>query len=98
MKQHIIKFRVTKLEQAIIKKKAKDSGIAVSELLRRLALDYKLTSKLSPEEIEVYKTLTNFSTNFTRISNLFKLGDVEGLKKETLETSRIIREHLMKLK
>ena len=98
MKQHIIKFRVSKLEQAIIKKKAKDSGIAVSELLRRLALDYKLTSKLSPEEIEVYKTLANFSTNFTRISNLFKLGDVEGLKKETLETSRIIREHLMKLK
>lgn len=98
MKQHIIKFRVTKLEQAIIKKKAKDSGIAVSELLRRLALDYKLTSKLSPEEIEVYKTLTNFSTNFTRISNLFKLGDVDGFKKETLETSRIIREHLMKLK
>lgn len=98
MKQHIIKFRVTKLEQAIIKKKAKDSGIAVSELLRRLALDYKLTSKLSPEEIEVYKTLTNFSTSFTRISNLFKLGDVDGFKKETLETSRIIREHLMKLK
>lgn len=98
MKQHIIKFRVTKLEQAIIKKKAKDSGIAVSELLRRLALDYKLTSKLSPEEIEVYKTLTNFSTNFTRVSNLFKLGDVDGFKKETLETSRIIREHLMKLK
>ena len=85
MKQHIIKFRVTKLEQAIIKKKAKDSGIAVSELLRRLALGYKLTSKLSPEEIEVYKTLANFSSNFTRISNLFKLGDVEGFKKETLE-------------
>ena len=98
MKQHIIKFRVSKLEQAIIKKKAKDSGMAVSELLRRLVLGYKLTSKLSPEEIEVYKTLTIFSSNFTRISNLFKLGDVDGFKKETLETSRIIREHLMKLK
>ncbi len=98
MKQHIMKFRVSKLEQAIIKKKAKDSGMAVSELLRRLALGYKLTSKLSTEEIEVYKILTNFSSNFTRISNLFKLGDVDGFKKETLETSRIIREHLMKLK
>ncbi len=98
MKQYIIKFRVSKLEQAIIKKKAKDSGMAVSELLRRLALGYKLTSKLSTEEIEIYKTLTTFSSNFTRISNLFKLGDVDGFKKETLETSRIIREHLMKLK
>ena len=98
MKQHIIKFRVSKLEQAVIKKKAKDSGIAVSELLRRLVLGYKLTSKLSTEEIEIYKTLTTFSSNFTRISNLFKLGDVDGFKKETLETSRIIREHLMKLK
>lgn len=98
MKQHIIKFRVSKLEQAIIKKKAKDAGIAVSELLRRLALDYKLTSKLSTEEIEVYKTLTTFSSNFARIGNLFKLGDVEGVKKEALEASKLIREHLMKLK
>lgn len=98
MKQHIIKFRVSKLEQAIIKKKAEDSGMAVSELLRKLALGYKLTSKLSSEEIEIYKTLTTLSSNFTRITNLFKLGDVDGFKKETLETSRIIREHLMKLK
>ena len=98
MRNYIIKLRVSKIEQALIKKKAKDAGITVSELLRSLALDYKLTSKLSTEEIEVYKTLTTFSSNFARISNLFKLGDVDGFKNETLETSRIIREHLMKLK
>jgi len=98
MRNYIIKLRVSKIEQALIKKKAKDAGITVSELLRSLALDYKLTSKLSTEEIEVYKTLTTFSSNFARISNLSKLGDVDGFKNETLETSRIIREHLMKLK
>lgn len=97
-KQYIIKARVTKLEQRIISNKAKDAGITVSELLRGLALDYKLTSKLNAEEIEVYKTLSILSLNFIRISNLFKLGDIDGFKKETLETSRIIRKHLMKLK
>lgn len=98
MRNYIIKLRVSKIEQALIKKKAKDAGIPVSELLRGLALDYKLTSKLSAEEIEVYKTLTTFSLNFARIGNLFKLGDVEGVKKEALEASKLIREHLMKLK
>ena len=53
---------------------------------------------LTDDEIECYKNLSKYADNFRRISNLFKLGDVTGMKKETLETSRLIKKHLEKLK
>ena len=84
MKNDLIKFRVSKIENLIIKKKAEDSGVTVSELMRGLVFDYKLSHK--------------YADNFRRISNLFKLGDIDGFKKETLEASKQIREHLIKFK
>ena len=98
MKNYIIKFRVSKIEHAVITKKAEEAGISVSELLRGLAFNYKFSPRFTPEELEIYKTLSKFSNNFTRISNLFKNGDVEGMKTETLKAADEIREHLLKLK
>ncbi len=98
MKDNLIKFRVSKIENLIIKKKALNSGISVSELMRGLALDYKLSNKLTPEEIECYQLLSKYADSFRRISNLFKLGDTTGVKEVSIETSKIIREHLLKLK
>jgi hypothetical protein len=98
MKNKIIKFRVSHMENLIIKDKANKSGVTVSELTRGLLFNYKLSSKLTPDEIECYQTLSKYSDNFRRISNLFKLGDTDGFKKECLETSASIRQHLLKLK
>ncbi|MEB3801743.1 mobilization protein [Flavobacterium columnare] len=98
MKDNLIKFRVSKIENLIIKKKASNSGISVSELMRGLVLDYKLSNKLTPEEIECYQLLSKYADNFRRISNLFKLGDTTGVKEESIATSKLIREHLLKLK
>ena len=98
MKNNFIKFRVSKLESLIIKNKASTTGLTVSELIRALIFDYKISYKLTPEEIECYTHLSKFSDNFRRISNLFKLGDTDGFKKECLETSSLIRKHLLKLK
>ena len=98
MKDNLIKFRVSKIENLIIKKKASNSGISVSELMRGLVLDYKLSNKLTPEEIECYQLLLKYADSFRRISNLFKLGDTTGVKEVSIETSKIIREHLLKLK
>ena len=96
MKSQIIKFRVTKIEQKIIQRKADRAGISVSEFLRRLAFEKEFKSRLSDDELECYKTFSKYADNFRRISNLFKLGDVTGFKSETLETSRLIREHIKK--
>ena len=98
MKNKILKMRVSTLEKAIIEKKAEQSGITISEYLRGRALNYTITYKLTEGEMECYKTLSKYADNFRRISNLFKLGDVTGMKNETLETSRIIKAHLEKFK
>jgi hypothetical protein len=93
-----IEFRVTLTEHLIIKNRAEKVGCTMSEFLRNTALDYPLTYKLSLDEIEVYKQLNMFSNNFRRISNLFKFGDVTGVKETSVETAKLIREHLNKLK
>ncbi|MCT4085517.1 mobilization protein [Elizabethkingia anophelis] len=98
MKNQFIKLRVTRLEKLQIEKRAKSTGNSVSEFIRLLALGYEIKSKLNEKEIECYQNLSKFSDNFRRISNLFKAGDVTGMKAETLEASRLIRTHLEKLK
>ena len=70
MKSQIIKFRVTKIEQKIIQRKADRAGISVSEFLRRLAFEKEFKSRLSDDELECYKTLSKYADNFRRISNL----------------------------
>ena len=98
MKNKEFRFRVSPLEHQIIKNKITKTGLSISEFLRRLSLGLELKNKLTDDEIECYKNLSKFADNFRRISNLFKLGDVTGMKNETLETSRLIRKHMEKLK
>ena len=93
-----IEFRVTYSEYLIIKKRAQKTGCTTSEFLRGTALHYPITYKLTPNEIEVYMMLNKYADNFRRISNLFKLGDVTGVKECSIETAKLIRNHLNKLK
>ena len=98
MKNKELRFRVSSLEHQIIKNKILKTGLSISEFMRRLSLGLELKNKLTEDEILCYKNLSKYADNFRRISNLFKLGDVTGVKTETLETSRIIKKHLEKLK
>ncbi len=70
----------------------------MSEFFRILSLELDLKNTLTEDEIEGYKNFSKYADNFRRISNLFKLGDVTGMKNEMLETSRIIKNHLEKFK
>ena len=98
MRNLTIKLRVTKIEKLLIEKKAKSTGLSVSSYIRNLALGYEIKPQLNEQEFECYLSLSKYADNFRRISNLFKAGDVTGMKNETLETSRIIKQHLEKLK
>ena len=98
MKNKVLRFRVSSLEHQIIQKKIRKTGLSMSEFFRRLSLELELKNTLTEDEIEGYKTLSKYADNFRRISNLFKLGDVTGMKNTTLETARLIRKHLEKLK
>lgn len=98
MRNLTIKLRVTKIEKLLIEKKAKSTGLSISSYIRNLALGYEIKPLLTEHELDCYLTLSKYADNFRRISNLIKLGDVTGMKNETLETSKIIRQHLEKLK
>ena len=98
MKPKTLRFRVSNSEYYIIKNKAKQAGVTISEYVRSRALDYDLTYKLTEEEIIIYKQLNSFSDHFRRISNLFKLGDITKVKEVSVETAELIRKHLEKLK
>lgn len=92
-----INLRLHLSEKKIIEMKAAKSGCSVSEFLRCTALEYTLSYKLTNDEIEVYKQLNKFSRNFINISNLFKKGDITGVKEKSVETAELIQQHLKKL-
>ncbi len=95
MRNKILKLRVSTLEKRIITKKANQLGVSTSELIRAGALGYKIKSRLTREELEVFKMLTNYSLNFTRISNLVREKDYHSFKKLSMETAKEIREILI---
>lgn len=98
LKKERIEIRLTKIDKLILVKKAEKSGMSLSQYVLNSSLNLVIKNKLTIDEIECYKLLSKFADNFRRISNLFKLGDVDGFKKECLDTSAEIRQHLMKLK
>lgn len=95
-KKKLIKFRCTSLEKALIQKKAENTGLSTSEFCRSSALGLHVKSKLTAEEIEIYKDLAKFHKNFMSLSNLFKEKD-PSLSNETRLLAKEIKEHLQKL-
>lgn len=96
-KKELIKFRCTVLEKAIIEKKAENAGTSISSFCRASALNQKIAYKLTAEELEVYKMLTQYHRNFTAISNLLKNKD-SAFAKEVATTAREVKNHLQKFK
>ena len=95
MKKVETKFRCTVFEKKLIKLKAKNSSLSVSEFCRRSALNKKVVQRLTDEEIEIYKDLVKFHNNFKRIGNMFRKKD-PGLTYNVNELANEIKEHLKK--
>lgn len=95
-KKYFIKYRCTGLEKAIIEKKAQNSGLSTSAFARSSALEQKVKSKFTDEELEVYQMLLKYHKNFTALSNLFKAKD-PSLSNETRELALEIKKQLKKL-
>jgi len=91
-----ILIRVNLFDEKLIKVKAKDCGLCVSEYLRRCALDKKVPKSLNTDEIEAYKDLKKFYNNFTAISNLLKKGDHQDMIAEIDLLKSSLKEHLKK--
>jgi len=96
-KTEIIKFRCSIYEKKLLKIKAKKCGLTLSEYFRRVALEQKITARLTDEQIGIYKMLITYRNNFKSIGNMFKKRNpkltetVHGLANE-------IKEHLKNFK
>lgn len=90
-----IEVRCTLVEKSIVKSKAAKAGLSISSYLRKVGLNQKLESKLSTGEIEIYKDLHQYHSNFTRIRNLLKNKDTT-FAQEIMNVANLIKAHLKK--
>src|SRR5680860_744962 len=63
-KSECVKFRCSIYEKKLLKIKAKNSGLTISEFCRRAAFEKEIKERLSEDLIEIYKTLVKFHNNF----------------------------------
>lgn len=88
-----IQLRLTSFEKKLLKIKAEESGLTLSEFVLSSALNRQIKPPMTSEELESYKTLKQYQTNFARISNLIK-GKENGLNEEIEHTIKLINIHL----
>lgn len=92
---HEIKFRCTMLEKKTIEKQAQNSGLHTAEFCRSASLGQKISYKLTPEEVEIYKTLAEYRNNFKNIGNLYR--EKSDIREEVKTLIKLLDEHLKKL-
>ena len=95
MKRVVTKFRSTIFEKKLIKVKAKNASLSVSEYCRRSAMEKKVVQRLTDEEIEIYQSLVKFHNNFKYIGNMFRKKNPE-LTTEVYQLADEIKKHLNK--
>jgi len=91
-KSERIFIRVGLLDKEIIKQKANEVNLSVSEYMVRTALGRNLPRAMTNEELQAYLELKKFQTNFTRISNFIKHKADEEMKSEIKEMLEEIKQ------
>jgi len=81
-KSQRIEIRVSYLERSAIKLNAEKASLSISEYVRDSALGRVIKARRTSEELLAYQNLSNFKTNFARISNLLVVRDETLLKAE----------------
>jgi len=94
-KSEIIKFRCSIYEKKLLRIKAKKSGLTLSEYFRRVALEQKITERLTEEQIGIYKMLVNYHNSFKSIGNMFRKRNPK-LTEMVYELANEIKSHLKK--
>jgi len=97
MKRTYVKFRCSLFEKKLLRIKAKKSGLSVSEYCRRAALGDKIIERLTEEQIDLYKMLAKYGTNFKLIGNMYRKRDPK-LTAEVTKLAEEIQNHLYNFK
>lgn len=78
----------------MLRVKADKSGLSISEYCRRAAFDDRIIERLTKEQIEMYKMLTKYETNFKRIGNMYRKRNPK-LADEVVQLASEVRQHLL---
>ena len=92
-----ITFRLTDKEKDAFMEQSKKANMSPSELLRKSIRNTKITSRLNPAELEVYKEVLRIGHNINtllKLAHIAKINAVEGQCKEALHE---INKHLRRL-
>lgn len=93
MKRTSIRFRCSIYQKKLLQKRAQRAGISLSEFCRRSAIGNTVIERLTPEQLEGYRTLVKYKNNFTRIANMFKKRNPR-LAQQVIQLAEEIRQHL----
>ena len=94
MKKEFVQFRCSIYEKKLLRVKADRSGLSISEYCRRAAFDDRIIERLTQEQIEIYKMLSRYETNFKLIGNMFRKRNPK-LADEVVQLASEIRRHLL---
>ncbi|MCW3090483.1 MAG: mobilization protein BmgB [Ferruginibacter sp.] len=73
--------RFSNYEYYILKEKASQAGLNISEYLRQTAIKAKITSRLTTEELHFVRQLAGISNNLNQVAKVFnQQGLFEGMK------------------
>ena len=95
-KSEFIKFRCSIYEKKMLRIRAKQSGLSLSEFCRRAIYEKEIKERLSDDQIEIYKTLLKFHNNFKSIGNMFRKKDPK-LTNAVYKLADEIKSHLQNL-
>ena len=95
-KSEFIKFRCSLFEKKMLKIRANESGLNLSEFCRRAIYEKEIKERLSDDQIEIYKTLLKYHNNFKAIGNMFRKRD-PTLARAVYNLADEIKKHLKKL-
>ncbi|MCM4164564.1 MULTISPECIES: mobilization protein MbpA [unclassified Arenibacter] len=94
MKKEFVQFRCSIYEKKLLRVKAVRSGLSISEYCRRAAFDDRIIERFTQEQIELYKMLSRYETNFKLIGNMFRKRNPK-LADEVVQLASEIRGHLL---
>lgn len=84
-KDVVVRVRMTELEYKNLQKKAEDSGLTVSELIRVCCSRKKLTYRVTPEELERLRDIILLKNIIVWLNNSYKSKNFDEVKKLNID-------------
>ena len=84
-KDVVVRVRMTELEYKNLQKKAEDSGLTVSELIRVCCSRKKLTYRVTPEELERLRDIILLKNIIVWLNNSYKSQNFDEVKKMNID-------------